>query len=500
MKKGLQVCFRKFRTFLQRTPIRKLIGLMLICVCSSSFSLTLNDNGGINATPISFIVNVKSETDILRAIQQANNQHIPIAIMGKQHSQGGQTLIHKAIELNMLPFNKVLTINKQKKQVTVQSGIVWGDLQKAINPYNLAIKSMQSPNIFTVGGSMSVNAHGDDFRSGSVGNSIIAFHMLLANGKKVYVNPVTQPDLLASVVGGYGLLGVVTDVTLQLTDNDLLLSEYHETDVSGFPSYFFNKILKKKDIALFYAHLNIAPGPRFLRDMYVITYKDTHQLPDKVIALDNPDKWNRILTPIFNISRQSTLGKKLRWDTEKRVFSKIYKNHIITRNNAMEKPLKFASDHYKAGHADWLQEYFIPPNKLTQFVRTLRQVMLENNVNILNVTIRSVPKETNLFLSYSTQRSFAVVLYFDQNLSDKELDCVKLWTPRLIDTALSLGGNYYLPYQPYASKKQFQKAYPGYTTFLNLKRQIDPAELFKNKLYMNYLLITNEFISSNLMD
>jgi len=251
--------------------IRKLIGLMLICVCSSSFSLTLNDNGGINATPISFIVNVKSETDILRAIQQANKQHIPIAIMGKQHSQGGQTLIHKAIELNMLPFNKVLAINKQKKQVTVQSGIVWGDLQKAINPYNLAIKSMQSPNIFTVGGSMSVNAHGDDFRSGSVGNSIIAFHILLANGKKVYVNPVTQPDLLASVVGGYGLLGVVTDVTLQLTDNDLLFSEYHETDVSGFPSYFSKKILNKKDVALFYAHLNIVPGSRFLRDMYVIT-------------------------------------------------------------------------------------------------------------------------------------------------------------------------------------------------------------------------------------
>lgn len=407
--------------------------------------------------------------------------------MGKQHSQGGQTLFHNAIELNMLSFNKILNINKQKKQVTVQSGIVWADLQKAINPYHLAVKSMQSPNIFTVGGSMSVNAHGDDFRAGSVGNSVVAFHMLLANGKKVYVTPTTQPSLWNAVIGGYGLVGVVTDVTLQLTDNNFLFSEYHETDVASFPSYFIKEILNKQDVALFYAHLNIATGNQFLRNMYVITYKDTHQLPKKVIALDNPDKWNSILTPIFNISRHGKLGKKLRWNAEKKVFSQIYNHHMVTRNNAMEKPLKFASDHYKKGHADWLQEYFIPLDKLPQFIQILRQVILKNNINVLNITIRSVPKESNLFLSYSTQRTFAVVLYFDQNLSAEALKQVKLWTPNLIDAALSLDGNYYLPYQPYASKNQFQKAYPAYMTFLKLKRQFDPTGLFKNQFYMNYL-------------
>ena len=160
---------------------------------------------------------------------------------------------------------------------------------------------------------------------------------------------------------------------------------------------------------------------------------------------------------------------------------------MVTRNNAMEKPLKFASDHYKKGHSDWLQEYFIPLDKLPQFIQILRQVILKNNINVLNITIRSVPKESNLFLSYSTQRTFAVVLYFDQNLSAEALKQVKFWTPNLIDAALSLDGNYYLPYQPYASKKQFQKAYPAYMTFLQLKRQFDSTGLFNNQFYMNYL-------------
>lgn len=466
---------------------RVLIGLMFFFTYLPSISLTLNDNGGISATPISSVIQVHSESDILKAIKQARKQHLPIAIMGKQHSQGGQTLINNAIELDMLSFNKVLNIDTQKKQVTVQSGIVWSDLQKAINPYNLAIKSMQSPNIFTVGGSMSVNAHGDDFRAGSVGNSIVAFHLLIANGERVYVTPDTQLGLWASVIGGYGLLGVVTDVTLQLTDNTWLLSTYQETAVEDFPSWFIEKILKRADIVLFYARLNITPGSDFLRNMYVITYKNSHQLPTKEVALNNPDKWNSVLTPVFNLSRHGQSGKKLRWEIERRVFSKVFHDHTVTRNNAMEKPLKFASDYYKKGNADWLQEYFIPLDKLPEFIQVLRQVIIQNNIDILNITIRSVPSESNLLLSYSKQRNFAVVMYFDQNLSADKLTRVKSWTRFLIDQALALGGNYYLLYQPYATKDQFQKAYPDYKEFLKLKQDFDPSVLFNNKFYMKYL-------------
>ena len=174
---------------------------------------------------------------------------------------------------------------------------------------------------------------------------------------------------------------------------------------------------------------------------------------------------------------------------ERRVFKKIYNNQIVTRNNAMEKPLKFATDHHQSGHADWLQEYFIPLENLPKFIQVLREVILKNSINILNITIRSVPKESNLLLSYSTQRNFAVVIYFDQNLSEKDVMKVKLWTPQLIDAAVLLGGKYYLPYQPYASKKQFKAAYPSYNTFLKIKQQFDPSGVFNNKFYMKYLYL-----------
>ncbi len=470
-----------------KTSILLFQTILMLFLSSSSLAVALNDNGQISATDVSRVVHVQSEADILKAIQDANLEHIPIAIMGKQHSQGGQSLAPKAIALDMLSFNKILQINVKKKQVTVQSGIIWSDLQKYINQYNLAVKSMQSPNIFTIGGSMSVNAHGDDFRAGAVGNSIVAFHMMLANGEKVFVTPNTNPDLWAGVIGGYGLLGVVTDVTLQLTDNYLLVSNYEETELTDFPAYFREKILNNKNTVLFYAHLNTVKDPDFLRNMYVVTYKNTHVLPSKVIPLDNPDKWNIILTPIFNTSRHGELGKTLRWNLEKKIFSKFYNNRVVTRNNAMEKPVRFASDHRSKYDADWLQEYFIPTDELPQFITTMRNIFLKYNVNLLNVTIRYVPAEKNIFLAYTKNDCFAVVLYFNQNLSPNNIEQAQSWTRSLIDATLSLNGSYYLPYQLFAENSQFKKAYPHYQLIIKLKKIYDPKKIFVNTFYQHYL-------------
>jgi len=44
----------------------------------------------------------------------------------------------------------------------VESGIIWDKIQEAINPLGLALKAMQSDNIFTVAGSLAANAHGRD--------------------------------------------------------------------------------------------------------------------------------------------------------------------------------------------------------------------------------------------------------------------------------------------------------------------------------------------------
>ena len=59
----------------------------------------------------------------------------------------------------MKQYNKILELDEKNMIITVQSGVTWADIQSYINPYGLALKVSQSQNIFTVGGSMSVNVH-----------------------------------------------------------------------------------------------------------------------------------------------------------------------------------------------------------------------------------------------------------------------------------------------------------------------------------------------------
>ena len=464
--------------------------IALICSCHhSAFAVTfsLSDTSALNRTEVSQIVYVTNEGTIQEALKANQAQHtpLPISIMSKQHSQGGQTFSQNAIVLDMLGFTGVLSFDAQKKQITVQPGITWDALQQYINPYHLAVQVMQDSYIFSVGGTLSADAHGEDFRTGSIDHTVVAFHLILANGEKVLVTPTLHPDLWKTVLGGYGTLGVISDVTLQLTDNDLLQGHYYSTDIDHFVHYFKQTILPNPDINFFYARLSIAPGNQFLRDIYIITSNDTHKLATDA-PLNNPESMDFIIEPIFDWSRNSALGKVIRWDFERKLINNQYADDPLPRNIIMRKPILFATDYHKRGYADWLQEYFIPLDQLPTFVDTLRAVAEKNNINLLNATIRYVPKDNNILLSYAKTDCFSVVLYFEQSLSTTEVEKTRNWTQQLIQAALKTGGNYYLTYQNFATQEQFEEAYPSYKAFEKIKNHYDPQGVFTNQFYQHY--------------
>jgi SAM-dependent methyltransferase len=56
----------------------------------------------------------------------------------------------------------------------------------------------------------------------------------------------------------------------------------------------------------------------------------------------------------------------------------------------------------------------------------------------------------------------------------------------LIDAALSVGGTYYLPYQPHGTPEQFHRAYPRAKELFVLKKKHDPDYKLRNTLWDKY--------------
>jgi len=126
---------------------------------------------------------------------------------------------------------------------------------------------------------------------------------------------------------------------------------------------------------------------------------------------------------------------------------------------------------------------------MPEFVDGLRDVVLQNRANLLNVTIRTVHKDTVTALPYAKDNMFGFVLYFNVRFNNKDNEILEKTTAQLIDVAQKIGGTYYLPYQLFYSRDQLRSSYPEINAFFATKKKYDPAELFSNKFYEKYGLV-----------
>ena len=184
---------------------------------------TINDASCLNRTSVYGIVAVSTNDDVRNALAWARAKGLRVSTAGVRHSMGGHAFATNALVLDMTRFNR-MSLDDRSKTLTVQSGATWHDIQKALHP-RFAVKAMQSTDIFTVGGSISVNAHGMDHHAGSVGRTIRAMRVMRPDGSIVTASRDENRRLFDLVIGGYGLFGIILDVDLEVTENAVYRSE-----------------------------------------------------------------------------------------------------------------------------------------------------------------------------------------------------------------------------------------------------------------------------------
>jgi FAD/FMN-containing dehydrogenase len=455
---------------------------------------TINDASCLNKTAVYGIVNITSEQDIKNALQFAQENKIKITPAGQRHTMGGQTFTQNGLVLDMRQFNHI-KLNKEQKVVNIQTGATWKQLQELLDKEGLSVIAMQSINIFTVGGTLSVNAHGIAHDPGQVAPTVKSMRIMLSSGEIKTASPTQNSELFKSALGGYGLMGVILDVDLQVQDNELYAYKTATMDYKEFPKYYQQSIENNKNLGLFYGRISVSPSS-YLTETVIHTYEKTsHSEALPPMKTQQKDSIQRF---VINFSKTGSFGRWLRWKLEKVGDSKLL-HTCITRNDAMSQPDEVCDvarnqEMYdamgylknKLPDTDILQEYFIPPNKMPEFIDGLREAVKKNKANLLNVTIRIVHKDTVTSLAYAPEDRFAFVLYFNQKFNEKQSKILQKTTTELIDIATNLGGAYYLPYQLYYSQDQLKKAYPQIDTFFATKKKYDPLALFSNKWYEKY--------------
>ncbi|MES2213543.1 MAG: FAD-binding oxidoreductase [Patescibacteria group bacterium] len=452
----------------------------------------INDASCLNKTAVYGVVKVTSTTDVKNALQYAKDNNLKITSAGQKHSMGGQSFVQNGLVLDMRSFN-AMKLDKENKVINVQTGVTWAKVQELLDKEGLSVKAMQSINIFTVGGTLSVNAHGVAHNPGQVAPTVRQMHIMTANGNIVTASPTQNTELFSHALGGYGLFGVILDVDLDVVPNEVYKWSTTYMNYKDFTTYYKKNIENNDTLGLMYARISISPTS-YLTQTAVHTFEKIEW--DKPIPELKPAKLTWFNRLVINFSKTSSLGKWVRWALEKNIEPRFHS--CVTRNEAMSpnevcdvsrNQEMYDSMGYlknKLQDTDILQEYFIPEEKMADFIDGLRTTVKSNGANLLNVTIRIVHKDTITALPYAKDDRFAFVLYFNQKLNEKESKILQKTTTDLIDVATNLGGTYYLPYQLYYSEEQLHKAYPEVDAFFETKKKFDSSEIFTNKWYQKY--------------
>ncbi|PSL41764.1 FAD/FMN-containing dehydrogenase [Planomicrobium soli] len=453
---------------------------------SSSFDEpTVGDQSRLMAVKMKAVKAGTTTEELKKIVLDANKKDDVIAIAGMQHSQGGHTLYPKGILLDMKPYNKILSLDRQGKKITVQSGTSWAAIQEYINPSGLALQISQSQSIFTVGGSLSVNAHGLSIRNHSLIDTVDSFRLLTAKGEVLTVSREENQEMFPLAIGGYGLFGVILDVTLNLTDNELYEMSSHTLQYEDYPAYFKETVLSDKNYKMHLARLSISPDT-FLKEMYVINYAlAPHQ--SKLVDFLPLKREPIVAIPKFflGMSRINDFGKRTFWETQKNYAKKV-QGKLISRNNAMRSDSVFM-EYTNPDKTEVLQEYFVPIDEFEHYLDDLRSVLEDDETfNLLNITVRYVEKNEEPLLAYATKDMFSLVLLINQGKDQNSIEQTRKTVQNMIDVTLAHNGSYYLPYYGYATKEQMKAAYPRSEEFFKLKNIYDPDHRFQNLFFEEY--------------
>ncbi|MBC7478677.1 MAG: FAD-binding oxidoreductase, partial [Pseudorhodobacter sp.] len=171
----------------------------------------------------------------LRAeLKEAQGAGRPVNIGAARHSMGAQAIPRDG---QAITFDSGW-LQPGTDSYRVHAGARWRQVIAALDPLGLSPMVMQSNHDFGVASTFSVNAHGWATAHGPMGSTVRSVRMLLADGSLITASPTENPQHFAAAMGGYGLIGLITELEVQALPNQLLAPTFTVMPAEDFGPAF----------------------------------------------------------------------------------------------------------------------------------------------------------------------------------------------------------------------------------------------------------------------
>ena len=455
----------------------------------ASAGIELNDvQSQLNATRVHRVVQPTNLDAIQSAVRDAAREGRAISIAGGRHAMGGQQFGRDTLHFDMTRFNQVVHFDKAKGQIEVEGGIQWPELIEFLNRQQVnerdqwAIHEKQSGvDRVTLAGSLASNIHGRALALPPIIGDVESFQLVDATGKLHTCSRKENQELFSLAIGGYGLFGIITHVTLRLVPRTKL---ERVVDIIAVKD-LLSRVDERIRVGYLYGDCQYSTDLGMEPEKHGGVFSCY-----RPVAWDTPmpaekkqltaDDWGRLY-------RLARTDKKRAWEE----YSSYYRTTTGQVYWSDLHQLAGSFDSYRKAvdprqGTEMITEIYVGRDNFVPLMAAARDDFLKHNVDMTYGTIRFIERDNESFLNWARERSVCVICNLHVRHTEEGQRKAAEDFRRIIDRAIEFGGRYYLTYHRWALRRQVEACYPQFVDFLKLKKKYDPQERFQSEWYRHY--------------
>ena len=445
----------------------------------------------LNRTRVRELLTPRTRDELAKIVRSASQRGLPISASGCRHSMGGQQFATDSICIDMRSLDRVISFDQERGLIEAEAGIQWPKLirtyldaqRDSANQWGIAQKQTGA-DTFTLGGSLSSNVHGRGLAMKPLISNIESFTLVNADGKSIRCSRDENGELFRLAIGGYGLFGLISSVTLRLVPRQKLRRAVEIIRAHDLPKRFEERIAQDFLYGDFQFSVD-EKSPDFLQRGVFSCYQpiDKHEpIAARKELLD--DDWLDLLRLAY---------------TDRAKAFKRYSDYYLSTNGQTYWSDTTQLSAYLPNYAQKLRELiggdessliiteiYVPRTDLPDFLARAAELLRSNHTIVIYGTVRLIEKDDESFLAWAKEPYACIIFNLLAFHTPEGIEASARSFRGLIDLGIARGGSYYLTYHTFAKLEQLVACYPQFKQFLDLKRKYDPAERFQSDWYRYY--------------
>lgn len=421
--------------------------------------------------------------EIIKISKEKGNKIIP---RGGGCSYGDEALGEVVVDTTGM--KKILEWNKNLGILRVQIGVTFEEVLVNCLEDSWILAVIPGTRYVTMGGALSNNIHGkNSYVKGNFGEWVKEFKIIIASGDHINCSRNENSDLFFATIGGAGLLGIVTEITIQLVRIPSPYLSVYKTTTNTL-----DKIIKTLEESAINNDFVIAQIDCFAKNKELGrgTIHSAYFIENN-LALKNIEKIKHINSRIFGILPKKIipiLGRYFLNDYLMSMVSKLkyYLDSKTSTKKTEQDIFKFTFlldqvPNWKRVFKNGFFEYepLIPKDKALAVIRELIKITHKYNMPAYLSAIK-IHKEDNFLLSYSMD-GYSFAMDIPRNTRQKDVQDQMFREMNKI--VINAGGIIYLAKDANLTKEEFRKMYKNIDRFMELKNKYDSGGLFESYMY-----------------